>query len=387
MGLTIGNYIGIGKNSGISLSQYWAQQSEVLFFGLYSEISEGQMPNKVTGSTDFLTVAGVAGSETYQCPNTAAYIAADTDYIWFKTDTTPRTVTTAELIGYDLQRTPVKYEDESPNEIVAIIILNAAVTGTKRDRLFRDMWLPILWDNVWNDFGKLKSNRPDTAQILWTPETLYPDILDDGNTVAFYDSTALDTITKDESNLVSLWKDKLNSGHDLSPINTLYKATWVDGGGLVFNGGYKTAAFTWNQPMMIYLCVKLTAWGTNDCLVDGFTSGTSMIQQITTTPNLYVVNDSTAYVGPLTTFTINTKGVLVGLWLDGAGKSKIRLNNGTAVTGNAGAVTAGGLTLGAKGNNSDSINVTIYEVICRNIKDTPENETIIHDYLKAKYGV
>ena len=47
-----------------SWESYWANQTEVLFFGLYSEISGGQMPNKKTGSSDYLTVAGSAGSET-----------------------------------------------------------------------------------------------------------------------------------------------------------------------------------------------------------------------------------------------------------------------------------------------------------------------------------
>ena len=44
---------------------------KMLFWGMYSEISGGQMPNKVSGSSDFLTVTGVTGSETYQCPDTA----------------------------------------------------------------------------------------------------------------------------------------------------------------------------------------------------------------------------------------------------------------------------------------------------------------------------
>ena len=185
--------VGIGvpfRRGGQSWESYWANQAEVLFFGLYSDISGGQMPNKVTGSSDYLTVAGAAGSETYQCPNTAPYIAADTDYIWFKTDESQRTVTTAELIGYDLQRTPVKYEDESPNEIVAIIILNAAVTGAKRDLLFRDMWLPILWDNDLNGYGHIKDNR--TGQQLWTPEAIGPTYYDnftDTNGVQINDHT------------------------------------------------------------------------------------------------------------------------------------------------------------------------------------------------------
>lgn len=171
LGTAVGIAIGFNRGGSQRWESYWANQPEVLFFGLYSEISGGQMPNKVTGSSDFLTVAGVPGSETYQCPNTAPYIAADTDYIWFKTDASQRTVTTAELIGYDLQRTPVKYEDDSPNEIVAIIILNAAVVGTKRDNLFRDMWLPILWDNNLNGYGHIKDNR--LGQQLWTPESVY----------------------------------------------------------------------------------------------------------------------------------------------------------------------------------------------------------------------
>ena len=162
---------------GKSWASYWASQPEVLFFGLYSDISGGQMPNRKSGSSDYLTVAGTAGSETYQCPNTAPYITADTDYIWFKTDESQRTVTTAELIGYDLQRTPVKYEDESPNEIVAIIILNAAVTGTKRDNLFRDMWLSVWWDDSFCDYGHIKDNR-GAGQQLWTPEAV----------ISFYDT-------------------------------------------------------------------------------------------------------------------------------------------------------------------------------------------------------
>ncbi len=188
MGLSTGIGIGIqfSRGGGQSWASYWVSQPEVLFFGLYSEISGGQMPNKVTGSSDYLTVAGAVGSETYQCPNTAPYIAADTDYIWFKTDETQRTVTTAELIGYDLQRTPVKYQDASPNEIVAIIILNAAVTGTKRNYLFRDMWLSVWWDDSFSDYGHVKDNR-GAGQQLWTPEAVY----------TFYD-----TFTDDEDTLL-----------------------------------------------------------------------------------------------------------------------------------------------------------------------------------------
>lgn len=169
-------FIGIGntvlKNNNITAA--WTPvviEDKLLFWGAVSEISGGQMPNKITGATDYLTVAGVAGSFTFQCPNTAAYIAADTDYIWFKTDASQRTTTTAELIGYDLQRTPVKYLDASPNTLQEIIILKVGevLTTDELNQLFAYMHLPIMWNDSWNDYGYEKENRA-LEQVLWKPE-------------------------------------------------------------------------------------------------------------------------------------------------------------------------------------------------------------------------
>ena len=164
--------LGIGLNK--VKSRGWTPQNiaaKVLFWGKYADISGGEMPNLL--GTDALTVAGSVGSETYQCPNTAPYIAADTDYIWFKTDASQRTTTTAELIGYDLQRTPVKYEDESPYELREIIILkaDAVLTAPEIDRLHSYMWLSVLWGGTMNAYGHIKANAE--LQRLWTPESLY----------------------------------------------------------------------------------------------------------------------------------------------------------------------------------------------------------------------
>ena len=164
--------IGLGIASG-----RWTPvqiESKLLYWGKVSEITGGTMPNKVTGATDHIDIGGSAGTYTFQVPNTAAYIAADTDYIWFKTDTTPRTTTEAELVGYDLPRTPVKYDDDTPNLLREIIILKAGetLTASERDFLFAYMWLPIMWDNAWNDYGHSKDNRSPIEQKLWTPESV-----------------------------------------------------------------------------------------------------------------------------------------------------------------------------------------------------------------------
>ena len=143
-GIGLGIRIGrIGGGGGLLASL----KAKLLFYGKYSQISGGQMPNILDNGATYLTVAGSAGSETYQCPNNATYIAADTDYIWFKTDETQRTVTTAELVGYDLQRTPVKYDDTSPYQIreIAIFKLGETMTDAERNNLFKVFWLPILF--------------------------------------------------------------------------------------------------------------------------------------------------------------------------------------------------------------------------------------------------
>lgn len=150
-----------------SVSGYWYPlkdsvfMAKLLFWGKYSEITAGQMPNKVTGAIDFLTVAGIAGSETFQCPNTAPYKNADTDYIWFKIDASQRTTTTAELIGYDFPRTIIKYDNISPYTLREIIILKAGETlTTVEENLLRDyMNLSVWWSNTLSSHGNVKENR------------------------------------------------------------------------------------------------------------------------------------------------------------------------------------------------------------------------------------
>jgi hypothetical protein len=169
----IGTHIGKGIFSWVS---YWANSGLFLFFGEVSKITGGRLYNQVRDSVDYLTVGGSVGSYTFQAPVNATYKAADTDYIWFKTDETPRTTTEAELIGYDLQRTPVKYDDASPNSIrwIGILKLATTLTATQRNNLFKSFYLPIMWDDSWNDYGHSKENRPLTEQVLWTPEPMAP---------------------------------------------------------------------------------------------------------------------------------------------------------------------------------------------------------------------
>jgi hypothetical protein len=171
--IAIGNRV--GKSTGGWNPRFI--ESKLLFWGKVSEITGGEMPNKVTGATDHLDVAG--SPAIYVCPNTAPYIAADHDHdsIWFKTDETPRTVTTAELIGYDFARTLVKYDNASPYTIREIIILKDGETLTTAEMNFmRDyMDLSIWWDNTLSFHGNIKGNKPLAGQYVWVAESVVED--------------------------------------------------------------------------------------------------------------------------------------------------------------------------------------------------------------------
>lgn len=163
IGIRLG--IGFGGSSRVSWASYWANQTDVfLFFGQIKNISGGSLANEMSGSSDALTVTGAAGSYTFQCPNNATYIAADTDYIWFETDEDQRTLTEAEMIGYDFERTIVFYDDASPYTLRAIAILKPLQSVT--DKMRDDFHLSIWWDNTLSAYGNLKGNR-GVGQSVW----------------------------------------------------------------------------------------------------------------------------------------------------------------------------------------------------------------------------
>jgi hypothetical protein len=177
MGVRLGIGIGVGRNRR---SQYWTQQKIVntfLFDAFTKDIAGGKLYNTVKGrEAEYLTVTGSAGSYHYACPNNATYIAADTDYAWFKTDGSVSDMTDSRLNSYDLQRTPVLFDDDSPNTNRRISILLSTVTlsATDLNHLFQTWHLPIEWHNDTNAYGHIKFNR--TGQNLWTPESVNPAI-------------------------------------------------------------------------------------------------------------------------------------------------------------------------------------------------------------------
>jgi len=172
-----------GINVMPKLSQSnWTQQRIADIFLFYAEdktnitnqISGGKIYNQVLGSVDYLTIPSGTGLNTiYQTPDNATYRTADSDYCWWKLDSSSSITDGNRLIAYDFTRTIIKYGNISPYTITIIAILKTGrVLTTKEENFIRDYFqLSIWWNNVSSDHGMTKGNRTG-EQSAWIAESV-----------------------------------------------------------------------------------------------------------------------------------------------------------------------------------------------------------------------
>ncbi len=206
-----------------------------------------------------------------------------------------------------------------------------------------------------------------------------------GNTVAWYDYTDATTLTNDGAGLISSWRDKLGSGHDLAAATTARPTLGATG--ITFDGitnGMATAAFTYIQPAMSYVVIKQITWTANDRIHSGYNPDTFLLSQRGTTPGITIYAGS--YLGINNNLAVGAWGIVRSVFSGLA--SSIQVNVTTAVTGSAGTGAIGGIILGRNGYNGVTYcNFEIKEAIFRNVVDSTETQSEIYDYLKAKFGL
>jgi len=251
----------------------------------------------------------------------------------------------------------------------------------------------------WDIDGTIITDNPysllvDEAKNVEATFLPYPSYLFDGNTVAWYDSKDLTTITKDGGNLVSLWKDKLLSGNNVAQATALKQPIW-SADGLLFdglldgNGDFLRGSFTLNQPEFIYLVFQQKTWHSSGAIIDGFANYSGLLHQTGFTeffkPYANTYGPSCPYVGNAdgTTGGYLNKTLLTKVLFNGA-NSSIKLNGSFAQTGDFGTKNMAGLTIGAN-SGSDRANVLIKEIIIRKTADDSSTQLQIYNYLKNKY--
>lgn len=208
-----------------------------------------------------------------------------------------------------------------------------------------------------------------------------PAILKDGNTVAWYDAQDSSTITKDVSNFVSRWNDKLGSGHDLIQA-TATKQPLINSEGVLFDGVndfMKTSSFTFSQPEYIYIVVKQVTNVSSGRIFDGVNSNSVLFWQSGGT-------SGQAYAGSFVNIPILNTGVfkIFRFFYNGA-NSTFRTGRSAAINGNSGANNSGGFTLGGKPDGSSNFaNIVIKEMIART---SANGEDVIYNYLEKKHNL
>jgi hypothetical protein len=236
--------------------------------------------------------------------------------------------------------------------------------------------------------NKLQDNAGNLAAALSgesvtnnSTQTGTPAVLNDGNTVAWFDYE--ENVTKDGSNYVSIWGDKSGNNNDLEQLTganqPIYSAS-----GILFDGvsdNMKTDPFTLNQPEFIYIVLKQVSYTGFDCLFDGNSNLTGALVQ----PALNALRiQAGASLGNVA-FTVGDWGI-VRVVFNGA-SSKIQVNEDAALEGNPGANNMGGFTIGSRGGLIRHGNVEVKEIIIRKIVDATGDEQDIYDYLANKYGL
>lgn len=215
-----------------------------------------------------------------------------------------------------------------------------------------------------------------------------PSILRDGNTFEYIDVTEAEKcIVKDGSNRVSTLKDYFGVGPNLTQT-TDGKKPVLTSEGLTFDGisqAIRSGAATLPQPCTIYILFKQNAWGSNKVIFDGGTSTNTVLIQLSTGPNGLRVGAGTLMPAnidmPLEKFCIIT------VVFDGA-NSYYQVDNLPPVTGNWGAGSPNGFTLGAYAAIETGFsNITVKAAIVRKINDTDTSKAIIKSNLLSKHKI
>jgi len=125
------------------------------------------------------------------------------------------------------------------------------------------------------------------------------------------------------------------------------------------NDYLKAAAFSLSQPTTVYFVGSQVSWTSGDYIYDGNAANTLSIDQHTATPNVNMAAPN--HVADNAGWAVNTKAVLSAVFNGAA--SSLRVNLGTAATGDAGTSAANGFMLASLGGAANFSHITVSEIL------------------------
>lgn len=214
-----------------------------------------------------------------------------------------------------------------------------------------------------------------------------PSILSDGNTKAWYDKD--ENITKDGSDLVSVWGDKSGNGNDLEQLGLVTLRPLWSADEILFDGVshyMKTGTFTLSQPTFIYMVVKQVTWVADRKFFDGFTNNTGRVEQYNIGASPQLVAHAGGTPSPANSnLAVGAYGILRVLY-NGANCS-FQINATAKTSGNYGSGDMAGFSLACRASGASRGNIGVKEIIIRSVADSDADSLLIYNYLKSKYSL
>jgi hypothetical protein len=211
-------------------------------------------------------------------------------------------------------------------------------------------------------------------------------VLDDGNTVAWFKYNDMNTIIKDGLNRVNQWTDKTGLGHNLLQATDALKPIWSLNG-LLFDGiddFMKCVGFVFHQPEFIYIVIKTVSWIANSRILEGDNDDTMNALYRTAPPGFECFGGS--FLGLNSDLIVGNYSILKILF-NGV-DSFSQVNNNAPINGNAGASWGNGFTLAAQPSTGlNNGNFQVKEIILRRTADNAAIQTQIYNYLKNANGI
>jgi len=237
---------------------------------------------------------------------------------------------------------------------------------------------------IMDQWGAILATFADQAVTNNIAET-YPAVIDDGNTVAWFDMNNL--VTMGVGNTVSSWGDRTGLGHHLLQTTDAQKPVWSANGLLFdgFNDYMKCNTFPLSQPVMIYAVIKQVTWTVAEVLWDGNgASNRCGLTQVTSTPRIASFSVWTQNINN-DNLAVDTWGIVRAIY-NGA-SSSLQVDGDAAGTGTNNASSPDGFTLGATYVFTANANIQVKAVIIRKVSDSAGDQTDIYNYLAAKFGL
>jgi len=170
---------------------------------------------------------------------------------------------------------------------------------------------------------------------------------------------------------ISQWTDVSGNGNHLKQTTDADRPSKESDGSILFGSSHflKSDAFTFVQPELVYMLVKMVSWADLDIIFDGNTGDSGTVYQTGTTPNIQMYAGSA--VNPTTELSVGVYGIIAAV-INGA-NSYLKINNNTAKgPANAGAANMGGIHIASRGDGlTQQSNIQVKEIIAY--------DTSVHD--------